>query len=98
MPSCTARSPPVAYIQRSMLSFQASAVSRRVGACSVCPVSSAIWGVASSAVSEGGSLLRFPSEFGNIGGGQQRGNFGCEREGRIARVFFPAILLRHGTV
>ena len=35
---------------------------------------------------------------GQIGGDQQRGDFGCDREGRIARLFFPAILRTHGTI
>ena len=37
-------------------------------------------------------------EFRDVGRGQQRGNFRSQRERRIARVFFPAILLRDRTV
>ena len=33
-------------------------------------------------------------EFGDVGGGEEGGNFRCQCEGRIAAVFFPSILLR----
>jgi hypothetical protein len=58
-----------------MLSFQASAASRRVG----------------------GSVA-VAGEFGDVGGCEERGDFHGQREGRIAAIFFPAILLRNRAV
>ena len=43
-------------------------------------------------------LFAVPGQVGDVSPGQQRGDFGGQSERRVARIFFPAILLGDRTI